>query len=1434
MSAFLPHRASPWPSPRPIPKGRLAHLSSMDITTTSATSSVSAALSGLSPKDVELIDGIIERSPPSATTFLTVFKAYNEVLHERGMDAANDVVYYKILLKLGVVKGKDWGTKWKTVKQQQGYGYGNVDASVDEESETSRDESVAEVSQLLGGIRDDRAQTRDLLPAFHRHRVGPMRPSSRRPVSAYGVDSVTVHSHRDDRSEITQTETETDTGAETETVTDDTIERTTDDRDATSSPTTLIQRASDTKENALRLSTEPPSYPPLPTVEQFLPVHARNIRSIHHGRSELSSEVQTRTSTPPPHKLPPRRQPFQPARHQNIIPATRLPPIKAPKKQPSHSTSVDEEDTWKKLRMIRDEKEADKFREVMLIERCWGVWKGSLQWLITMNEKVDEERDKTLIHDHLQKWRVKLHKKRSEYDRIGRRHDKYLLRVSFAKWKSRAASVQVTKWKEDMRRRMSLIKTKRDQRIRADVWIKWRQVHQYEVAELYYERHLLRNTIRKWRGRLFNLGNLEIAADRFGQSLEDAQVARVWNFWKLQVDLRDVERVLRARMDARIKDGAMQTWKQKMLENRKVDAYHDRLIKKHFYRTWKSSLSKQRALIRKADKYKNRQDGILIMAVFRMWMARERGMLMDRARGGQLLHSVWAVWKSRLAIIRANEARALEFRSRPSSALASAALVRWRQTLLARQNLLSQARQYDHDVLIHRTLLVWRVKLRIRLKMAKHAKVARKYLLMRQAWNRWKELVEEKRREEKLQVLQLKLQRKYYERWRSICVRQQYHQLALKQLQVAISTSVLANALSKWTNRVIAIKLRELEIVETHDQKILSLCYQKWKAVSKRHSDDLRLMQSYQYVKREEMMRRMFFKWHAAAKTNRHRRIVLQEREEEMKLIITERAWDKWRERYKAERLRPLEYKLAIQLEKSRLYQVYLIWHSKTRSIPAIQFFSSRRKAKFWQRWRDTMPKALQAREARDHDKQKVLARVLDKWTQAYRTKIALKAVARARYLRLPSGAPRQSLPLSTALHGILRSTPSITSGKATRPVSPTLGDRYSERALSVQEDDSASRAGSTGAPRRRLSALRATKLSLARPVYSVADAPKENNADAYFLVTLSVTARSFMSSTTAVASDGDESDVEAESDESDGNGYCKRPMTRKKQVQRRSWMHTQKRTLRPRPIGKTTSSAASAKKQPEVRREASSEHNTTEESDSSVIRSEPRTTRARIRRNELKLNNLKTTPSISSRTVSHGHTRKRDRSESPFIEPSDEKELWRMLDLYEEHTVELANLYQAAPERMHQSSKQAGRTVRSNTNVVGTDLPSHTGGRRESLFVISSNKEELLYMLEQANEQMKELTKRLANLRQATSEGTCRSTKHTGQSAQARKHCTSLPLDAFIGDATFEKHAEIEPASVQLRRDIVNRELQHWEKLNKHGKQGAEELMRKLGLKLS
>jgi protein SFI1 len=50
----------------------------------------------------------------------------------------------------------------------------------------------------------------------------------------------------------------------------------------------------------------------------------------------------------------------------------------------------------------------------------------------------------------------------------------------------------------------------------------------------------------------------------------------------------------------------------------------------------------------------------------------------------------------------------------------------------------------------------------------------------------------------------------------------------------------------------------------------------------------------------------MFYKWLAATRKVKRKRVTLQEREQEMQKIQLETAWDKWRGRFQEEKLLPL------------------------------------------------------------------------------------------------------------------------------------------------------------------------------------------------------------------------------------------------------------------------------------------------------------------------------------------------------------------------------------------------------------------------------------------------------------------------------------------------------------------------------------------------
>ena len=327
MSSFNPTRASPSATTKPLIKFDLANLTAISNTSSTA----STALSGLSEEEVSLIDEIIDRAPSTATTFLTVFKAYNEVLQEKGMDPSTDIVYYRMLLKLGVIKGKDWGEKWKTVKQQFGY---------DSFASTGTPATQRTTHKTSRPIAAPKADHKPSTLRFAR---------TERDSSGIDADSITVHSHQESV-DVENTNIQT--------------------------PHHLLD--SNSTGNALRLTLKP-SVKPAQNVAR--PKATMKNRHIEPTISSMSSEQLTLlSSTPPSYNAATADTP-------SSIPPVSHAPMAAQRgshkvEKSSKRSVLNEEEAWLRVKIAQDEKEADQFRKERLLERCWQVWRDGLEWIV--------------------------------------------------------------------------------------------------------------------------------------------------------------------------------------------------------------------------------------------------------------------------------------------------------------------------------------------------------------------------------------------------------------------------------------------------------------------------------------------------------------------------------------------------------------------------------------------------------------------------------------------------------------------------------------------------------------------------------------------------------------------------------------------------------------------------------------------------------------------------------------------------------------------------------------------------------------------------------------------------------------------------------------------------------------------------------------------
>jgi protein SFI1 len=328
MHKFRPTRASPPSKSLLLPD----HSLHTDISRSSVVSV--PELTGLTEQDVELLDTVIQRAGHSATTFLTVFKAYNDVLNERGLDP-HEVLYYGKLLKLGTLKGKNWGDKWSRVKTQYSYQGSYSDSRAQRHSQSHVSSPMPKA--IPGRVK----------PQVVHHPEASFTLYSRADESELEMDQDSAsNSLVKSRQPVMSNETAHihDIGGHPQ------VAKTERGRGLSDAPRRGRRweaHVSDTTEEYIP-STTPPSY-------------RAALRDPHVYREQSPIRSLAISTQPPEGESARKAVALARERRGNV---------------------VNEQDAWSKIKMERDERDADIFWSDRLLERCWEVWKQGFQWII--------------------------------------------------------------------------------------------------------------------------------------------------------------------------------------------------------------------------------------------------------------------------------------------------------------------------------------------------------------------------------------------------------------------------------------------------------------------------------------------------------------------------------------------------------------------------------------------------------------------------------------------------------------------------------------------------------------------------------------------------------------------------------------------------------------------------------------------------------------------------------------------------------------------------------------------------------------------------------------------------------------------------------------------------------------------------------------------
>lgn len=324
-----------------------------------STSSVQS-LQQITLDDVHVIDAIIERAPATAKAFVPVYKAYNAVLQERGLDPSEDVVYYEFLLKIGLFKGMDWGDKWAAAKAQLNLGSMNS-LVMDEPPPPSPSPPTATPAPLKSlrstpGPSSQAART----PRQRARFADEIQPAPNRTPTITSPTEAPEPSHASaNLQRLLRKLTAVDSSATT--------------RTETSSIATPSSRVSN-------LATARPIHvheetTPKPVVRSIRPAVriATSLDETTPSRAPLGHRSRFTTPDTPGLSYAKTTAPVARTKREESVE-----PVARPVEEPPRRKGTSDPDTW---RLIKMDKDADHFRNDKLLDKFFAVWRQNAQWI---------------------------------------------------------------------------------------------------------------------------------------------------------------------------------------------------------------------------------------------------------------------------------------------------------------------------------------------------------------------------------------------------------------------------------------------------------------------------------------------------------------------------------------------------------------------------------------------------------------------------------------------------------------------------------------------------------------------------------------------------------------------------------------------------------------------------------------------------------------------------------------------------------------------------------------------------------------------------------------------------------------------------------------------------------------------------------------------
>ncbi|PWN89091.1 hypothetical protein FA10DRAFT_267695 [Acaromyces ingoldii] len=857
-------------------------------TATSSRFSLSTAFVGLSERDVDFFDEVIDLLPQGASDFASLKRAYNTIQAsqrdgERGDDddgddklaEERDAYLWDTLLRLIQVRGKDWNQRWDAVRMAIGLeprvasdGEATSASLGDDESspakDTSEDDSPVEetprryqptlnsrdadaspsVNALLHRRRDEQApqsqsQRSGEIEAL-RARMEQLSAQAGSLVAAATAAAATAASTSSAKATSATKAATSDMGLARRQL-----------RFADEGRQARVESASDDEAPPSHVSSRAERLPRSQSELAFPARHHPAGRPDHQGLKRKEPQGSGRSDNKSSNsnnivdglnrlQLDPlqerqerrlRRDTATQRRFEDVVARSRS-EREAQRQADEARKEAEEEETRRSLY-----RKADSVLASTLTRKCLTWWTTLYRQHQRMEEQTRRARDEVVKAKALVQWRTSWQKRETRLVTAGKLD---LVRCQLRAWRRwiRMAEAQRQQRREarrsELRGAFEQTRSNFEAQVLRGALDTWRDAFLDRVARRFRQTHLLSGALALWRIQLERSTLLDEHEQQLRRDLDSDLLRRTWQQWTVTTTLSQAESRITTEREHRLVQESWQLWRRKASLSMLANTFANHRLQRAYLLQWSAARASKASVRRKealADRWRARRSK---RSAFGSWVARLR-TLQEMDEGAAKLVQ-WRESKTKQTCIKVWVLREREelLRRVTSSRVVTARFQQWlghfrslRDDLEARQAVLEEKRRART---MEATFASWRhVTLQV---VASQSLAAQRDCrkVRAAAFNAWRDRLDKIRaNERKAEVVEVHLtKRKAFGAWTEAVRRAR-----LEGVLQAKDVSLLGAAWAAWRDLTAERQRERLAVAVFQaraDERLSRSCLTRWTA----------------------------------------------------------------------------------------------------------------------------------------------------------------------------------------------------------------------------------------------------------------------------------------------------------------------------------------------------------------------------------------------------------------------------------------------------------------------------------------------------------------------------------------------------------------------------------------------------------------------------